>query len=274
MAYPQWIEVDGITKKPIECNFEDRGDQEVDAVVLHYTAGASALSSWKWFNTPKSSASAHFIVDRDGSILQCVPLDMKAYHVGRDANLAGSKSANSKSIGIEISNFGLLVTYKKQLCTIDDKEFIPYDSAKYGEPVYGAIALGDPTPQHILDGEQPAAFFEGYWEPYKPAQILSVHKLVRLLREGIEEIASSKILGHSDIALPLGRKQDPGPLWDWFGMFALLGIPYDVGLKNHKSVSFIGCEAVTNVRSAMLNSPDLLALTENKTSELPPKSDT
>ena len=78
------------------------------AVVLHHTAGANWQSAWWTFanNTAYSSipgkpekpgVSAHFIIDKDGTIYQCVPLSVRARH---------AIGMNWSSIGIEFVQEG------------------------------------------------------------------------------------------------------------------------------------------------------------------------
>lgn len=68
------------------------------AVVLHHTAGADWQSAWYTFNGnsaynhEKPGVSAHFIIHKDGTIYQCVPLWIRARHC---------LGMNWKSIGIE-----------------------------------------------------------------------------------------------------------------------------------------------------------------------------
>jgi hypothetical protein len=67
-------------------------------VVLHYTAGGEWRSAWWTFannttyNGEKPGVSAHFIVCKDGTIIQCVRLSLRARH---------AIGMNWKSIGIE-----------------------------------------------------------------------------------------------------------------------------------------------------------------------------
>ncbi|HEY5387722.1 MAG TPA: peptidoglycan recognition family protein, partial [Thermoleophilia bacterium] len=72
-------------------------------VVLHHTAGATWQPAWWTFasNTAyasipgrpeKPGVSAHFIIDKDGTIFQCVPLSVRARH---------AIGMNWKSFGIE-----------------------------------------------------------------------------------------------------------------------------------------------------------------------------
>ncbi|MCX8125326.1 MAG: N-acetylmuramoyl-L-alanine amidase, partial [Spirochaetes bacterium] len=59
--------------------------KKLKGVVIHWTAntgkGANAIANRNYFNTTKTAASAHYIVDVH-SIVQCVPDGEVAWHVG------------------------------------------------------------------------------------------------------------------------------------------------------------------------------------------------
>ena len=57
--------------------------EELKNIVIHYVAnpGSTALQNWKYFEN-KNYVSAHFIIDLDGSIIQCMPLDEVAWAIG------------------------------------------------------------------------------------------------------------------------------------------------------------------------------------------------
>lgn len=83
-------------------------------VVEHFTGGATAHSSAEAMR--ERGVSAHVVVDRDGTILQCVPFNRKAAHAGvsrwRDPKTgtlyssAKGLGGNDCAIGIEIANTG------------------------------------------------------------------------------------------------------------------------------------------------------------------------
>ena len=53
-------------------------------VVMHFTGGGSARSSAEWFRSPQNpGSSAHVVIDRDGSVVQCVPFNRVAWHAGK-----------------------------------------------------------------------------------------------------------------------------------------------------------------------------------------------
>ena len=76
-------------------------------LIIHFTAGTTADSAISWFKKSDSKASAHLIIDRDGSIVQMVPFNRKAWHAGESSwgNLNG---INQHSIGVELVNAGKL----------------------------------------------------------------------------------------------------------------------------------------------------------------------
>jgi len=93
------------------------------AVIIHWTAntgrGANAMANRNYFNTKpaiydakgnKTYASAHYVVD-DKTIVQCIPDNELAYHVGATSyqpnmrsllNIPASDSPNYYTIGIEM----------------------------------------------------------------------------------------------------------------------------------------------------------------------------
>lgn len=78
----------------------------IDTLLLHHTASrADALATARYFANPASQVSAHYIVDRDGSIIQCVPDAERAWHAGASI-FDGRPDVNNYSIGIEICNVG------------------------------------------------------------------------------------------------------------------------------------------------------------------------
>ncbi len=73
-------------------------------VVLHFTAGSNWMSAWNTFNADSKyqstpglweypGTSAHFIVCKDGTIIQCLPLNLRGRH---------AIGMNWTAIGIEI----------------------------------------------------------------------------------------------------------------------------------------------------------------------------
>ena len=86
----------------------------IDTIVLHHTGGSTAQGAIDWWKSSKT-ASAHYIVDKDGTIYQTVDEKYKAWHAGccikktSDCSTCINPEAatyNDRSIGIEIVNKG------------------------------------------------------------------------------------------------------------------------------------------------------------------------
>lgn len=61
----------------------DKGAEYQRYIVLHDTESeGDATAIVNWWDEANSGVAAHFIVNRDGSIVQCVPLDKIAHHAG------------------------------------------------------------------------------------------------------------------------------------------------------------------------------------------------
>ena len=58
--------------------------------------------------------------------------------------------------------------------------------------------------------------------PYKEVQYQSLAWLIATLTERWPDIKEHKAVGHSQIAVPRGRKKDPGPKFDWGHLDSLL----------------------------------------------------
>lgn len=155
-------------------------------ICLHDTAGRMRkFSSVEWFASPQCTTSAHFVVERDGTITQMVPTDKRAYHAGVSA-YKGIHGLNSCSIGIEIVNPGKL----------NDK----------GVAWFGAVDLQG---GEDIRRESTSAHGTGYWMEYTPAQIDAVTKLCRALVEEYPDC--NEIITHWQIAPK--RKIDTNPLF-------------------------------------------------------------
>ncbi|MEP3046288.1 MAG: N-acetylmuramoyl-L-alanine amidase [Roseibium sp.] len=77
----------------------------IDMLVLHYTGMQSLSEALQRLCDPRAEVSAHYLIDEDGSITQCVPEVRRAWHAGKSF-WKGETDINSRSIGIEIVNPG------------------------------------------------------------------------------------------------------------------------------------------------------------------------
>ena len=134
----------------------DKGPEYQKYIMLHDTEGdGSAANVISYWLSAGAGVASHFIVDKDGTITQCVPLDMIAHHAGygdtghnelfgvtdesRD-DFVGTQNIgpyfadygmNSYSVGIEMVHVGGSGLYPEaQLEALDG--LIAYIDAYYG----------------------------------------------------------------------------------------------------------------------------------------------
>lgn len=161
----------------------------VDSIVIHYTSGGSLSGSVSWFKNPKAKASAHYIISRDGEVVQMVRDEDTAWHAGR-SELDGRPWVNRFSIGIELVNWGVLEKREDKLYCWPGNYTREYDVKEFGHPVF-------------IDGK--------WWAPYHESQLEACTKLCQELRQKYPNITDDRVVGHMDISP--GRKRDPGPLF-------------------------------------------------------------
>ena len=86
-------------------NFGERRDgARVELVVLHYTVLGCAEALERLCD-PVAEVSAHYLIDRDGTILTLVNESARAWHAGV-GSWQGRGDVNSRSIGVELVNSG------------------------------------------------------------------------------------------------------------------------------------------------------------------------
>ncbi|ATX81587.1 N-acetylmuramoyl-L-alanine amidase [Mariprofundus ferrinatatus] len=169
-----------------------------EGIILHDTAGRLDKGNCvSWFLKKEASASAHLVVERDGSVTQMVPFNIKAWHAGSSI-LDGRSGCNGFSIGIEIVNPGKLEkteggyrSWFKKVYTEADGDIRAASSRYHGD---------------------------GYWMDYTEAQINSVTDICSALATKYD---MNFIEPHWFVSP--GRKRDTNPLFplDHLRTFAL-----------------------------------------------------
>lgn len=155
-----------------------------DTLILHYTAGGNANSAIDTFTRSPIKASAHLVVDRDGTVTQLVPFDTIAWHAGKSAH-EDRTDLNKYSIGVEMVNAGRLQK--------NGADYVSWFGKTYPESeVVRAVHRNETTP--------------GYWHRYTEEQIGVVFELCTDLMVAYN---IKYILGHEEISP--GHKTDPGP---------------------------------------------------------------
>jgi N-acetylmuramoyl-L-alanine amidase len=74
-------------------------------VILHHTTNTTAARALETLTHPDRSVSAHYLIDRNGEIIQLVDETKRAWHAG-ESWWGGTTDLNSSSIGIELDNTG------------------------------------------------------------------------------------------------------------------------------------------------------------------------
>jgi N-acetylmuramoyl-L-alanine amidase len=167
-------------------NYKKFESNNLDTIVIHFTAGSSSKTSAYYLTKPDLAASAHIVIGRDGLIYQLVPFDTIAWHAGK-SYYNGRTKLNNYSIGIELDNPG-------ELIKIDDT-YQSYFGNTYNESEVICAA-------HKNDNLHK----ERYWLKYTDKQLKVCEDICKLL---INEYNITTIVGHDDIAPD--RKIDPGP---------------------------------------------------------------
>ena len=157
---------------------------EHDNIVIHYTAGASALSSADYLANDTTPVSAHLVIARDGTIYQLVDFATQAWHAGKSRYL-GKTGQNAYTVGIELDNAGLLHESNKRYYTWFGKRVSDTQVIKLVNPQTG---------------------FHAWWHIYTEIQLKTLKEVCLIL---IDHYKFKQIVGHSEISL--SGKIDPGP---------------------------------------------------------------
>ncbi|MEI9932171.1 MAG: N-acetylmuramoyl-L-alanine amidase [Rhizomicrobium sp.] len=86
-------------------NHDSRNGAPIDILVLHYTGMKTAQEALARLCDPAAKVSAHYTIDRNGTVYAHVPESERAWHAGV-SYWAGERNVNARSIGIEIVNPG------------------------------------------------------------------------------------------------------------------------------------------------------------------------
>ena len=167
-------------------------------IVMHYTASGAGLSSAKYLHGKhKPASSAHFVLDRDGTVWQLSDLDRVTWHAGKsswkDAKGRKIEHVNNFGLGIEVANWGF---WRKEI----------------------AKQVPDPAKAGWLKAKHPNGGPSQWWEPYAEKQVASLEELTRWLLKNCPKVHD--LVGHEQISP--GRKVDPGPAFPWKRVKALL----------------------------------------------------
>ncbi len=86
-------------------NYDGRGGQAVDMLVLHYTDMLSCEAAVARLCDAEARVSAHYVVSEAGEIFQLVEEGERAWHAG-ESHWRGHNNINARSVGVEVCNPG------------------------------------------------------------------------------------------------------------------------------------------------------------------------
>ncbi|MBB3233944.1 N-acetylmuramoyl-L-alanine amidase [Phyllobacterium endophyticum] len=161
-------------------------------LIMHYTASGPDTDIAKYFSKKAANVSAHLVVRRDGSVTQCVPFNVVAWHAGKSEWTAKNgvhySGLNNSAIGIEMENWG------------------PLHKGNTGWTSWTGAAV---DASKVIEARHKFGVPSCGWEVFTAAQVEAAIAAARAI---CREYAIVDIMGHDDIAP--GRKSDPGPAWD------------------------------------------------------------
>jgi len=129
-----------------------------EGIVLHDTASRlNGDSAVNWLCNPLAKASAHLVVYRDGTVVQLVPFNAKAWHAGK-SSLNRRPGVNNFSIGIEIVNPG-------KLTPVGNGRYKAWFGKQYSQDKFSIVEMT--TPMHGSGG----------WMDYTDEQLAAVEAI-------------------------------------------------------------------------------------------------
>jgi len=158
-------------------------------IVMHFTTGTQISSTINHFTTA-FTASTHLLIGRDGRVIQFVPFNKSAHHVGLGF-WENERDLNRMTIGIELDNAGYLSHINGEW--LRRKTVIP--------------------PELVEEAVHWKAFRPRGWEKFTDVQLKVALDIVKAL---VKHYNIQDILGHDMVNLL--NRTDPGPLFpieDW-----------------------------------------------------------
>lgn len=76
------------------------------SIFLHHTVSTNAESPWRWWNSTPERVGTAYIIDRDGTIIECYDPKMWAFHIGLSDD---DNFWEKHSINIELVSAGWLI---------------------------------------------------------------------------------------------------------------------------------------------------------------------
>ncbi|MFQ5757863.1 MAG: RHS repeat-associated core domain-containing protein, partial [Acidiferrobacterales bacterium] len=227
-----------------------RNIRRIIGVVLHITRGGPARNAIRQVTDEdrRTRASFHTVIDRTGKPTHVVPYEYASFHAGgafevlletRKGAFKGKtiRSINSRTIGIEIANYGPLVKVGDRTFKLKEKQLdpetgnrIPLDTPILGQDLTGKdIELVDTGQKKRVDvGEGRTETLRVYHEKITDAQYETlVQELIAISKLEIP----LNLIGHRHLS---EKSLKPDPPWRPF----LQRLENDEQLKNRGVVTY------------------------------------
>lgn len=129
----------------------------ITAIVIHYTGALGIDGTISWFKRPESKVSAHYVIGRDGRVVQMVPDNRVAWHAGRSAmrphlpngDPRQEPNVNGFSLGIELVGTPDSGFEAKQLASL--YTILEHLVTKYKVPPERVVGHADIAPGRKID---------------------------------------------------------------------------------------------------------------------------
>jgi len=131
-------------------NFNER---KPSFVIIHHTSDDNVDQALRTLSNPLRSVSAHYLVGRDGSIIQLVDERARAWHAG-EAKWGSNTDLNSASLGIELDNNGREPFSEAQISAL--LALLSDIKARYHIPAANFLGHADVAPKRKTD---PSRYF-------------------------------------------------------------------------------------------------------------------
>ena len=186
----------------------------IDTIIIHYTAANRISSTINWFKDPRSKVSAHYVIGRDGRIVQMVKDEEKAWHAGK-SYFRGRRNVNNFSIGIElVGTYDSAFTDEQYrscvyVCSLLVEKFnIPLDRIVGHEDVSGdeAVKLGIRTESNKKIDPGPNWNWEKFHAYYTE---LKEKSIVDEEPEPVEDVRNNNNLYTPDVMMEPGIDPEP-----------------------------------------------------------------
>lgn len=126
-------------------NFDQR---RPNFVILHQTTSDNVERALATLTDPQRKVSAHYLIGRDGGVMQLVDEAVRAWHAG-ESRWGGMSDLNSASIGVELDNTGDEPFAEPQIVAL--LALLDELRQRYRIPAANYLAHGDVAPTRKVD---------------------------------------------------------------------------------------------------------------------------